>query len=890
MHPSKPAAYAPGLLLVLSLAAGAASAQESEEREPLPADEVVTVVAGEGYAAGNLHRFFFGEGYRDLWTTPIRVPVLDMESTAGGLEASFRVGGMQTHGLAMRGADGKSYTFRGVDKDPSEVLPPELHGTPFEDIVQDQISSSFPGAALVANPIARAAGIPQTPAYLVVLPDSPRLGEFREEFAGLLGTFFEYPQAGEDGAPGTFGALEIVDGRDMFDRITAGWDTRIDVRGYLRARLVDLLLGDWDRHVSQWRFARFPDRDLWLPIPEDRDQAFSRYEGMVMAMARDREPKFDVFDTEYTPLEGLTWNARTVDRRLLAGVGLDSYREVATEITDTLTDDVLAAAIERMPAEYRALRGDELLASLRVRRDALALEAERFYRFLASHVDVRTSNSSELATLERHPEGDVTLSIHPVSAERLGQGCEPVATTAEPLFRRRFRSTETTEVRLYLGAGADRVVLRGAETGGVRLRVIGGADANVLCHAAAGASYAFGLEDTPETGPGTQVAEDLWLAPGESIERGGVPAERQGPAAMARRDWGSTSYRIPWFGVAPEIGPFLGGGIVKERFGFRRRPYAARHQFRAGFAFGTLRPRFDYLGEYRLENRRTHFRARGLASGIEAVNFFGFGNETGGEESAFSRVKQGQVALESRVNLPVSEHGWVSTGPLLRFVITDADPERLIGQQLPYGIDDTGQVGWVAGISFNNREFPGARDIAATDDVRRVGPPAVGPGVSLDVDARYYPEIWGLEDSYVSVEGVTEAWAHFGEFSPAVGVRIGGKKNFGEAPYFDAAYLGGRELRGLPIGRFAGDSVLHGTVGLSLILGDAHIVVPGKLGIMVHAGAGRVWYEDEESDTWHTSYGGGVWWAPWTMSNAVRLSYAQSDDGAAIYVLTGFGF
>lgn len=882
------------LSLVIALALSSASVVIAQERvtgrAPAPRTEVVTLVAEDEYSAGRVHTFFFGRGYRDLWATPIRVPVLDMEHTAGGLQARFRVGGLQTHGLALTGADGKSYTFRGVDKDPSEILPPELIGTPFEDLIRDQISSSLPGAALVANPIARAAGIPQTETRLVVLPDSPRLGEFREEFAGRLGTFDEYPQAGPGGTPGTFGLVEVVDGREMLDRITAGWGPRVDVREYLRARLVDLLLGDWDRHVGQWRFARFPDSDLWTAIPEDRDQAFSRYEGLVIWLARDREPKFDVFGPEYTPLEGLAWNARVVDRRLLAGARRALYRQLAGEIRDALSDRVLAEAVDRMPEAYRALRGDELLRALRARRDGLVQEAERFYEFLARQVDVRTTNASEVVTLERAADGDVTLTAFPAGAERLGEGCDPVPAGLEPAFRRRFVAGETAEVRLYLGTGPDRVLVSGPDGGGPQVRVIGGGDGDVLCHGPTGRTFVFGLTSPTGSGKGEEVAQNLWIPPGESIEHGGSPAEQQGRASEARRDWGSTTYRVPWFGVAPEIGLFLGTGVAMERFGFRRRPFTVRHQFRAGFSFGTLRPRFDYLGEYHLENRRTYFRTSALISGIEAVNFFGFGNETDGEESDFFRVRQSQLAIESRIEIPLGARAWLSTGPVLRYVSTDDDTKRLIGQLRPYGIASTGQLGWVVGAAFSNREFPGAHEIVAMDDVRRLGPPAVGPGVSVDVDARYYPDLWNLDRPYLAVEGVTEGWVHFGRFSPAVGVRIGGKKNFGDAPYFDAAYLGGRQLRGLPIDRFVGDSVLHGTVGLLLDLGEMRLVVPGRVGVLVQAGAGRVWADGESSNRWHTSYGAGVWWAPWTMSNAVRLAFAQSDEGPALYLLSGFGF
>jgi hypothetical protein len=44
-----------------------------------------TVAAGAQYAAGGVRRFLLGATYRDLWTTPVRVPIVDLGTFAGGL-------------------------------------------------------------------------------------------------------------------------------------------------------------------------------------------------------------------------------------------------------------------------------------------------------------------------------------------------------------------------------------------------------------------------------------------------------------------------------------------------------------------------------------------------------------------------------------------------------------------------------------------------------------------------------------------------------------------------------------------------------------------------------------------------------------------------------------
>ena len=76
--------------------------------------------------------------------------------------------------------------------------------------------------------------------------------------------------------PGYEGATEIVDHMTLFARIAESPDDRVAIREYLRARLFDVFISDFDRHRKQWRWMRKPTDSFWHPIPEDRDQAFAR--------------------------------------------------------------------------------------------------------------------------------------------------------------------------------------------------------------------------------------------------------------------------------------------------------------------------------------------------------------------------------------------------------------------------------------------------------------------------------------------------------------------------------------------------------------------------------------------------------------------------------------
>jgi hypothetical protein len=172
-----------------------------------------TVVAGN-YDAGGFHRFFLGADYRKTWSTPVSVEVLDLAHEAGGLTPARRVGGQQTKGLALTGADGHSYTFRGLEKDASHLLDAvdaTLKDSVIAKLLNDQMAAQHPGSELIARGILEAVGIPVPEWRLVVLPDDPALGPFRKDFAGAVGVFAVYPQPAKGSFSGFLGATQIKD-------------------------------------------------------------------------------------------------------------------------------------------------------------------------------------------------------------------------------------------------------------------------------------------------------------------------------------------------------------------------------------------------------------------------------------------------------------------------------------------------------------------------------------------------------------------------------------------------------------------------------------------------------------------------------------------------------
>jgi len=338
---------------------------------PAGATQAVVGVAPR-YLASRFHRFWMGDGYRDLWATPVRAPLVDLGGYAGGLVPRKRGGGRQTRSLRLRGADGREYVFRSLDKDQALALPP-LRRLLVGRIRQDQVSALHPGAALLAAGLEDVVGVPNATPRLLLMPDAPRLGEFRSEFRGLPGTLQVRP------GQGFAGAQRLEDTDEFWAILRRAPRDRVDVRAYLTVRLMDVYLGDWDRHAGQLTWARTERGGVgtWLPIPRDRDYAFADYGGVLPGLARRFDPKIVRFDTAYRDLRGLLVKSREMDEGLLCGLPASTWDSTATTMARALSDSAITAAMARMPREYVA-RSAPLAATLRARRDRLPAVARRF--------------------------------------------------------------------------------------------------------------------------------------------------------------------------------------------------------------------------------------------------------------------------------------------------------------------------------------------------------------------------------------------------------------------------------------------------------------------------------------------------------------------------------
>lgn len=822
----------------------------------------VRVAPTEGdYRTNAFHEFLLGANYRDLWSTPMDAPVLDLDTYAGGLTPVGRGGGLQTRSLRLTGADGVTYNFRSLDKDATRTLDAELRRSVAARVLQDQISALLPTSALVVTPLLDAAGVLHVDPELRVMPDDARLGEFREEFAGLVGLIEERPDEGADGAVGFGGSTRVTGSERLLQRLEEGPNHRVDPLAFLRARLLDVYVGDWDRHPDQWRWAEFesPSGSVWQPIPRDRDWALARMEGVLVWGAGFLWPHYHGFDDDYPSAFRATWSGRALDRRILSSLSWADWEAVTADLSARLTDAVIRDAVLAMPRSHRDLRGGELQAALRARRDALPAMARDYYDLLAGTVDLWATDRDEDATVQRLADGSVRVTY--------------AVDGGSAYLDRTFSPEETSEVRLFLLGGDDRVRVLGAGTPRIVVRVVGGeADDRVQDETTGRGLAVYDNQGTNvfEVGPRARVDPSAYVEPQDP----GSATHQARP-----RDWGSYVVPIPYLSLDSDLGLFVGAGFTRWTYGFRHFPYKTRLSASLGFGTASGKPRavLDFDAPLLGHTLRAHIRARW--SGAEVNRFYGRGNGTTAEggEGRFKAERE-QVSIEAFVTHAQAPGVTVGGGPVLRFHDLFGNPGRLVTELAPYGAEPAFGIFGMGGELAIDR-----RDVTA----------AATRGWYGRVRAELFPAVWDATRTFGSLSGEGAIYTTVEHrLQPTFAFRAGAKQIVGTAPYQELAYLGGlSSLRGFPNQRFAGDALVFANAEARVSFDELFILLPGTYGMHGLLDAGRVFDDADTAGDIHTAVGVGAWVAFVNRSGTLSLTVARGSDGnVSTYLKAGMLF
>ncbi len=861
-----------GLSLGFTDSVAAQAGQLIHRAIPEQGDTTHTVVPGARFEATSFGKWIYGKNYRQLWTTPIEVPVLDLDTVGGGLSPMRPGGAGQSISLHFMGKDGRRYTVRSIDKDPSKRLMDELRDTVVEDVIQDLVSAHLPGAGLVVDVLMEATGVLHAPHQLVVIPDDPGLGSFREEYAGLIGTLQEHPSEAADNEPGFAGSRQVSGSERLYEGLEESPCERVDARAYLKARFIDFLVGDSDRHRGQWRWARFPVGDCytWLPIPEDRDKAFIDLDGQLMKLVRRIEAKFVRFQEQYPNHRGLSRTGWELDRKLLAELEWSAWNDMVATVQTELTDPVIEDAVRRLPEPYYNQVGDFLARTLKIRRDHLGEFAARYYGLISREVEIRGTDEDEYLELEHLENGALEVRI------------SLAGTQNEPYFSRTLYPHETREVRIYMHGGNDEVSVLG-ERARIRVHVDGGGGADAYANRSRAGRRMTRFYDAR----GRNRFDERQAHINErSYDRPRNESAIQ--QDVYKLDWGGTTGVQPVLQYTSDIGFYAGLRYSRTNYGYRKTPYANQHVIDVGAAArGGAKPFASYAGTFRQMLSNLDGQLDIEYSGINMVRFNGYGNGVDlTEEESFYEVDQAQFHLAPALSYTGtgSAYGkWrLSGGPLVKITNTsiDGNEGKFITsfETPPYGTGAFGQVGVRGELDFDTRDNPG--------HARR--------GARVRLAGELYPGLWDVESTFGHVAGEASTYLSADvPASPTLALRVGGKTVLGDYPFHESAAIGGSgNMRGFRKYRFAGDTALYGNGELRFRLSRIKFLIPGELGAFGAVDTGRVFFSDDpgEADKWHIGKGGGLWVSFAERRATISVAMMDGKDKTDLYLFVGFMF
>ena len=444
-----------GILVIFVTAASCCSAQMAHDRMLLQSDSV-TLAASKKYSpASFMKRLFLGKNYRTVWATPVTLPVFRIREM--GFTIKELGGGQQTKSLHLLDASGHEWALRTIDKDVEKALPSWLQNTIAEAAVQDMVSAAHPYAPLSIPPLTKATGVVAAAPRYFVVPDDPALGEYRNLFKNTMCML-------EDREPTPDGSA-TEDTEDLLKKMLEEGNVQIAGEAVLRARLIDMLVGDWDRHQDQWRwgFEKVAGRTYAYAIPRDRDQAFFYSNGLLVKLARAIALKHLVGFAKTTgklkKLNAKTWN---FDHLFLNGLNAADWNRTLQAFTTALPDSLIYAAVKRMPPEVYAIDGPLITQKLISRRNTLSKDALRYYRFIASQVAIVGTDKPDKFVIQRSKD---SMTIQQFS----GPGF------SRKVYQRTFQRSETTQVTIIGLDGDDEFVEENSSRSRIRLVLDGGA-------------------------------------------------------------------------------------------------------------------------------------------------------------------------------------------------------------------------------------------------------------------------------------------------------------------------------------------------------------------------------------------------------------------------------
>ena len=320
------------------------------------------------YDRGSLTTYLLGQHHRELWKTPVTLPLFDQHLDTITFDIEKLGGGQQTTSFKLLDSYGRNFTLRSVNKDQANAVRPWLKKTGVRILFRDQASALQPYGAPVVADLANNAGIPNTSPKLVFVPRTPAIPDEFEAFLTNRVMLLEVePNHSWDNQTFIGEHNEVLSSKKVMEKWMAG-KIEVDVQAYAYCRLFDVLVGDWDRHAKQWKWLVDTTTRVARPFPVDRDMAFYKFnDGVINRWALHANNKFQSFDPEFDDISGYFKNGQELDSLFFPMVTERMYHENVERLQTRLSPEVIAQAFKHLPPEIYAKIGIDHATILHLR-------------------------------------------------------------------------------------------------------------------------------------------------------------------------------------------------------------------------------------------------------------------------------------------------------------------------------------------------------------------------------------------------------------------------------------------------------------------------------------------------------------------------------------------
>jgi len=822
------------------------------------------------------YKYVWGERYRKHYGTTIKAKNVNLDTLFGGLKPVRKGGGHQSKSLRLEDKDGREFVMRALRKNALQYLQAvafknqyiegQFNNTYSEGLLLDVFTGSHPYAPFTVATLAKAINVLHTKPQLFYVPKQNALQHFNDEFGDELYMIEERASSGH-GNKANFGySNKVISTNDVLKKIRKNANSIIDESAYIRARLFDMVLGDWDRHEDQWRWAAFKENNktIYRPIPRDRDQVFSiMADGALLNYITKSVPALRLMQSYEAEMGNTKWfnlEPYPLDMAIITEAKKTTWDAEVSYIQKNITSQVIDAALSHFPLEVTDKTVVDIKRKLKGRVRNLQKISDEYFVHINNFAVIRGTDKDDYFEVERLENG-----ITQVTGYRIKKGKK------EDIFhQKKYAASATKEIWIYGLDDKDEFKVFGNYSKGSFVRIIGGQNNDVynVLNGYKVKVYDYkSKKNTFLTKKGRKKLTDSY---------------HTNVYDYKKLKYSSTEV-FPAFGVNPDDGMKLGLLGVFTNYGFDRNPFTSQYTLATSYYFSTKGFEVNFDSEFAnvIGNWNFGFKTE-FTSPNYSVNFFGFGNDTNNsnytDENNFDE-NYNRVKLRKLLVSPyLIWRGKLGGNFKVALNYQTINVEETYGRFIATTNLDNKNTFWGAETHYNfehndNKAFPTLGIIA---DIK------IGYKSNTDTKNSF---------SYI-IPTLGFAYKITSSGQLVLATKFKGHLNFGNGfEFYQAANIGGKDgLRGYRNQRFTGKNSFYQNTDIRLNLRKIRTgLLPLHIGVYGSFDYGRVWHENDFTNNWNSSVGGGLFLNAADMISA-NLGIFKGDEYARVAFSLGFSF